>query len=145
LKFYKLFWKFNNNKTTYKEFCGCLETGLCNIWWFIFWVIDPSILRGHNFFNSILFLTIFSALNVLIKRVQILFKRQKQWSPPLGSGLLWAHKCYSCNWITTNEQLKDLTDMFCLQIPCYKLYKEGFSFMFSHQNTCVVLGWVEKV
>jgi hypothetical protein len=25
----------------------------------------------------------------------------------------------------TNEQLKNLTHMFCVQIPCYKLYKEG--------------------
>jgi hypothetical protein len=32
----------------------------------------------------------------------------------------------------TNEQLKDLTHMFCLQIPCYKLYKEGLlSYVFT--------------
>ncbi len=28
----------------------------------------------------------------------------------------------------TNEQLKDLTHMFCLRIPCYKLYKENLFF-----------------
>jgi hypothetical protein len=27
LKFYKLSWNFNSNKTTYKEFFGCLGTG----------------------------------------------------------------------------------------------------------------------
>jgi hypothetical protein len=36
---------------------------------------------------------------------------------------------YSCNsiaiQIATNEQLKDLTYMFCFRIPCYKLYKKG--------------------
>jgi hypothetical protein len=64
--------------------------------------------------------------------VQVLFIHQKKWSSPVGSGLPWAVKCYSCNSITTNEQLKDLTHMFCFQIPCYKLYKEGFFFMFSH-------------
>jgi hypothetical protein len=32
--------------------------------------------------------------------------------------------------VATNEQLKDLTCMFCFQIPCYKLYKEGlFSYV----------------
>jgi len=44
----------------------------------------------------------------------------------LGSDLPWALQCYSCNSITINEQLKDLTHMFCLQIPFYKLYKQGF-------------------
>jgi hypothetical protein len=101
LKIYKLSLNFNNNKTTYKEFCGCLGTGFYNIWWFVFWVFDPYILRGHNFFNSI---------------------------PSLGSSLPWAFKCYSCNSIATNEQLKDLTHMFCLQIPCYKLYKRSLLF-----------------
>jgi hypothetical protein len=47
----------------------------------------PSTLRGHNFFNSIPFLMIFSAPNVLIGGVQILFKHQENWSLPLGFGL----------------------------------------------------------
>jgi hypothetical protein len=60
--------------------------------------------------------------------VQVLFKRQKQLSPPLGFGLPWMLKCSSCNPIATNEQLKDLTHMFCLRIPCYKLYEKGLIF-----------------
>jgi hypothetical protein len=37
----------------------------------------------------------------------------------------------------TKEQLKDLTHMFCLQIPCYKLYKKGlFSYVFILKCTC---------
>ena len=37
----------------------------------------------------------------------------------------------------TNEQLKDLTHMFCLQIPCYKLYKQGFiSYVFTLKYMC---------
>jgi hypothetical protein len=88
-------------------------------------ILIPFILRGHNFVNFILFLMIFSALNTLIGGVQVFFRHQKQWSPPLEFGLLWTFKCYSCNLFTTNEQLKDLTQMFCLQIPYYKLYKEG--------------------
>jgi hypothetical protein len=67
---------------------------------------------------------IFSALDVPIG-VQIFLRRQEQWGCPLGSNLLWAFQCYGCNSIATNEQLKELTHMFCLQIPCYTLYKEG--------------------
>jgi len=64
--------------------------------------------------------------------VQILFRHQKQWSPPLGYGLPWLFKCYSYNSIVTNEQLKDLTHMFCFWIAWYKLYKEGlFSYGFT--------------
>ncbi len=110
------------------EFCGCLGIDLRSIWWFVFWVLDASILRHHNFLNSIPFWTIFSALNTPIGRVQVLFKCQKQWNPPLGSGMPWRFKCYNCNSIPINEQLKDLTHMFCFWIPCYKLYKEGLLF-----------------
>jgi hypothetical protein len=87
--------------------------------------LTPSTLKGHNFLDSIPFFIIFNALDMLIEGVQVFFTRPKKWSPPLGFGLPSAFKCYNCNSITTNEQLKDLTHMFCLQIPCYKLYKEG--------------------
>jgi len=63
----------NNNKETYKEFCGCLATGLYNIWWFVFKVFDPSILKDHNFLNSIPFLTILNALDTPIAGVQVFF------------------------------------------------------------------------
>jgi len=93
-----------------------------------FWVFDPLYFEGHNFLNYISFVTIFSALDAPIGKIQVLFKHQKQWNLPLRSGMPWALKCYSCNSIATNEQLKDLTHMFCLRIPCYILYKEGFFF-----------------
>jgi len=38
------------------------------------------------------FLMILSAPNASIRGVQVLFGHQKQWSPPLGSGLPWALK-----------------------------------------------------
>ncbi len=38
-----------------------------------FKVFDPSILRGHHFFNSIPFFTIFNGLDVPIG-IQVLFK-----------------------------------------------------------------------
>jgi len=54
---------------------------------FFFEFLNPSTLRGHNFFNSIMFLKILNALNTLIGGVQVLFKHQKQWNPPLGCGM----------------------------------------------------------
>jgi hypothetical protein len=33
---------------------------------------------------------------------------------------------------TNNEQLKDLTLMFCLQVPCYKLYKRKLVLLHFH-------------
>jgi hypothetical protein len=51
-----------------------------------FSIIDPSTLGGRNFLNVIPLLTILNASYVQIRRVQILFGNQKQWSLPLGSG-----------------------------------------------------------
>jgi len=51
LKFYKLYLNFDNNKTTYKEFCGCLGTSLCNIWWFVFLFFTPLFWGAINFSN----------------------------------------------------------------------------------------------
>jgi hypothetical protein len=96
--------------------------------------LTPSTLRGNKFLNFIPFLTIFWTPNVSIRRVQVLFRHQKQWSLPLGFNLPWTLKCYNYNSITTqfapNEQLKDLTHMFYLLLPCYKLYKEILFFYF---------------
>ncbi len=37
----------------------------------------------------------------------------------------------------TNEQLKNLTHMFCLQIPCYKVYKKNlFSYVLTLKYMC---------
>ncbi len=104
---------------------GVWEPAFVTLVVYFFEFLTPSTLRGHNFFNSISFLTFFSALNMPIGGLQVLFRHQKQWIVPLGSGLFWTLKCYSCNSIIINEQLKDLTHMFCFQIPWYKLYKEG--------------------
>jgi hypothetical protein len=86
---------------------------------------------------SIKFFKILASLgfrNILAPRMSSLWK---QWSPPLGSNLPWALKCYSCNSIATNEHLKDLTHMFYFWIPCYKLYKEGlFSYVFTLRYMC---------
>ncbi len=65
--------------------------------------LTPSILRGHNFFNSIPFFTIFNALDAPIEGVQVLFRRKKKWSLPLGSSLPLTFKCYSCNSLAIND------------------------------------------
>jgi hypothetical protein len=43
-------------------------------------------------------------------------------------------------WVTQfafNEQLKDLTHMFCFRIPCYKLYTKGLlSYVFTLKYMC---------
>jgi hypothetical protein len=97
LKFFKSFWNFYKNKATYKEFFGCLGIGLCNAWWFSFCVLHPLYFRGHNFLNSILFLTIIYAP---IGEVQVCFGQQKQQNPPLGCGPPWSFKCSITSWFT---------------------------------------------
>ncbi len=67
---------------------------------FFFWVLDPSTLGVLKFLNSISFLTIFSAPDAPIGRVQILFVHQKQWSPHFGSSLPWVLKCSIIGWFT---------------------------------------------
>jgi hypothetical protein len=61
--------------------------GLCSIWWFVFEFFTLSTLGGHNFLNSILFIMIFSAQDVPIEGIQVLFGHQKQQNLPLGFGL----------------------------------------------------------
>ncbi len=60
MKFYKLFLNFNNNIATYKEFVGCLGTGLCNVSRFFLQFLTPFTLEGCNFLIFNLFLTIVS-------------------------------------------------------------------------------------
>jgi hypothetical protein len=39
--------------------------------------------------------------------------------------------------VVTKKQLKDLTNMLCLWIPCQKLYNDGvFSYVFTWTQTC---------
>jgi hypothetical protein len=104
-----------------------------------FWVLDPLYFGGHNFLNFIPFLAIFSALNVPIGWVEFFLDTKNNGALPLDPTY---HECLSvrspiglpnsCNSIATQfatkEQLKGSTHMFCLQIPCYKLYKKGLFF-----------------
>jgi len=45
-KFCKSSLNSNNNIATYKEFFECLGIGLCNIWWFVFWIFNPLYFGG---------------------------------------------------------------------------------------------------
>ncbi len=109
--------------TTYKEFCWCLGTSLYSIWWFVFVCFWPPLLfQGYNFFNFNSFLTIFNALNALIGGVQVLFKHQNNGALPLDLAYFEHLSVIVVIQFATNEQLKNSTHMFCLQIPCYKLY-----------------------
>jgi hypothetical protein len=99
--------------------------------------LTPFTLRGHNFLNSIPFLTIFCLLNVTIWRVQVCLNTKNNGALPLD---LACFECISVIVVTqfaTNEQLKDLTHMFFLRIPYYKLYKKGlFSYVFTLKYMC---------
>ncbi len=97
--------------------------------------LTPSTLGGHNFLNFIPFLAIFSALDVPIGWVQIFLDARNNKALPLDptyherlSVLSPTSLLDSCNSIATKEQLKGSTHMFCLRIPCYKLYKKGLFF-----------------
>jgi hypothetical protein len=48
----------NINKTTYKDFFGCLGTNLCNVPWFFFWVLNPLYFGGPLLSQFFFFLTI---------------------------------------------------------------------------------------
>ncbi len=64
---------------------------LIRFWWFL--VCQILYLGGHKFLNSNPLLMDFSAPDTPVGEVQILFEHQKQWNPPLGSGLPSALKC----------------------------------------------------
>jgi hypothetical protein len=55
---------------------------------FFFEFLTPSTLGGGNFFNSFPFLTIFSALDVPIRGVQVLFGHHKHEALPLDPAYL---------------------------------------------------------
>jgi hypothetical protein len=70
----------------YKDFFWVIENWLCSGQWFVFLVFDPLFFwgwGGHNFLIFHPFLTIFSASDAPIGGVQVLFRHQKQRSPPL--------------------------------------------------------------
>jgi len=137
LKFYKLALNSNNNRITHKEFCGCLGTDLCSISWFVFLNFWPLLLWMAITFFLFFFFWRFSAPDEPIGGIQVLFKHKKQWTPPLWSSLPRTLKCYRCNSIAINEQLKYLTHMLCLWISFYKLYKKGlFSYVLTLKYMC---------
>jgi hypothetical protein len=79
----------------------------------------------------------FSAPNAPIGGVQVLFKHQNNGGLPLDLVCLEHLSVIIATQFATNEQLKDLTHMFCLRIPCYKLYKEGlFSYVLTLKYMC---------
>jgi hypothetical protein len=99
--------------------------------------LTPSTLRGHKIFNFISFLTIFNALYVPIRGVQILFRHKNNGTLPLNLACLKHLNVIIVTQFATNEQLKDLTHMFCFWIPCYKLYKESlFFYVLTLKYTC---------
>ncbi len=82
-------------------------------------------MRGHNFLNYIMFLTISNALDLPIGGVQVCSDTKKNGALPLDLDYLECLSVIIATPFSTNEQLKDLTHILCLRIPCYKLYKEG--------------------
>jgi hypothetical protein len=55
---------------------------------FFYKKVDPFIWNGHNFFNSIIFLTIFNALDMLIGKIQVLLDVKKYGAFPLDLACL---------------------------------------------------------
>jgi hypothetical protein len=45
---------------------------------------------------------------------------------------IWENLSIVATQFAIKKQLKDLTQMFCVLIPCHKLYKEGVFFLCSH-------------
>ncbi len=99
--------------------------------------LTPSTLKGHNFFNSIPFLTIFSALDAPIGEFKYFLDAKINGFFPLDPAYLEHLNVIVAIQFATNEQLKDLTHMLCFQIPCYKLYEEGlFSYVLTLKYMC---------
>jgi hypothetical protein len=87
-KVLQIIFKMQSQGSNIQRMFGCSRTGLCGIRWFVFFeFLTPSTLGGHNFLNSIPFFMIFNAPYTPIGGVQVLFRYQKQKSPPLGSCL----------------------------------------------------------
>ncbi len=99
--------------------------------------LTPSTLKGHNFLNSIYFLTIFSPLDAPIRRIQVFLRHKNNGTFPLDLACLECLNVIVATQFATHEQLKDLIHMLCLWIPCCKLYKKGlFSYVFTLEYMC---------
>jgi hypothetical protein len=67
--------------------------------------LTPYTWKGRNFFNSIIFLMIFSALNAPIGKVQVLFRHQNNGAVPLDLAYLEHLSVIDlCNSIVIDEQ-----------------------------------------
>jgi hypothetical protein len=100
LKFKKSHVNSNSSKATYKDFLEYLGSSLCNVWLFVFWVLDK--LYFCNFLISNLFSTIVSVSDEPRGGLQLLLGHQKHQSPPLGSSLRWKLKCLVTSWSPLN-------------------------------------------
>jgi hypothetical protein len=69
----------------------------------LFEFLTPSILRGHNFLNSIPFFTIFSAPNAPIGGVQLLIKHKKNAAFPFDLVCLECLSVIVATQFATNE------------------------------------------
>jgi hypothetical protein len=80
---------------------------------------------------------IFSAPNVLIKGVKFCLDTKNNGVLPLDLAYFKCLNVIVAIQFATNKQLKNLTHMFCFQIPCYKLYKEDlFCYVFTLKYMC---------
>jgi hypothetical protein len=70
-------------------------------------------LKGHNFLNSIPFLTIFGAPNAPMQGFKFCLNTQKNGALPLDLTYLERLSVIVATQFATNEQLKDLTHMLC--------------------------------
>ncbi len=81
-------------------------------------------------------MTIFSALDAPIGGVQKKINI-KNGAFPLDLACFEHLSVIVVTQFVNNEQLKDLTHMFCFEIPCYKLYEEGlFSYILTLKYMC---------
>jgi hypothetical protein len=82
-------------------------------------------------------LTIFNAPYAPIGGFKFCLDAKKNGAFPLNLDCLKRLNVIVVTEFTTNEQLKDLTHMFCFQISCHKLYKEGlFSYVLTLKYIC---------
>jgi hypothetical protein len=84
----------NSNKATYKEFFGCSEIGLCNVWWFVFISSWPPLLWGAVIFSFLINFWRFLVCQMCQEEgFKFCLDTRNKRNPPFGSGLPWELKC----------------------------------------------------
>jgi len=138
LKFYKSSLNFSNNIITYKEcFLVFRNQSLCIFWFFIFYFWPLLLWKGITF--SILFHFWQFLVHQMCQEEGFKFclNTKNNKAHPLDLAYLECLNAIIATQFATNEQLKDLTHMFCLRISCYKLYKKGlFSYVLTLKYMC---------